>query len=119
MGPQIPNAGVLLGVERVSVFGGTALDDVGNIDVGPLQVDEGEHQVQEFSRRAHEGFPLKVLLLPWAFPDEEDVRLVAAHAEDHVGPGFCQGTGAAVLACVLQFFPTHHGDPSSLCLFLL
>ena len=105
-------AGLLLHIQRVPVPGRAALDDVGNIHLLPVQVNHFQHIVQQFSRRTHKGDALQVLLLTGAFPDQHDLRLRIAHAENQVVPGFPQRAAPAAGAVTLQAFPSIHHNSS-------
>ena len=49
---QKADARILLSLHRVAVSGRTALDDVRDIAVFPAQIDDREHFVEKFPRRA-------------------------------------------------------------------
>ena len=105
---EIADAGILLGVQGVTVVGGTALDDVGDVHVFlPVQVDELQHVVQQLARPAHKGLALQVLVLPGALAHEQDLRVPAAHAEHHVMPSIRQGAPLTAHAGLLQGVPVH------------
>ena len=112
---EIVDAGVLLGVQGVPVLGRAALDDVGDVDVfRPVQVDDGEHLIQQLAAPAHEGLTLQVLVLPGALPHEQDLRVPDPHPEHHMGAGVRQRALLAAQAGLLQLFPVHHGHFPSL-----
>ena len=56
---QEADAGVLLGLHGVAVFGRAALDDVRDVAVVPAKVDDGEHFVKKLSSRADERLALQ------------------------------------------------------------
>ena len=47
-----------------------AFDDVGDVDLGAVQVNQGQHQIQQFSGGAYEGLPLQIFLLTGTFSNE-------------------------------------------------
>ena len=88
-------AGLLLDAQGIPVPGRAALDDVGDVDPGAVQIDHGEHVVQQLPRWAHKGQALPVLLLAGTLPDKQDLRLLIARAEDQLVPRLPQGAAAA------------------------
>ena len=106
LGPEIADAGVLLGVQGVPVLGRAALDDVGDVHVlRPVQVDELQHLVQQLAPPAHEGLPLEVLVFPGALADAHDLRVPGPYSEDHVVPAVGQGALLTAETGPLQFLP--------------
>ena len=88
---EIADAGLHLHVEGVPVLGRTAFDRIADEYLGPVQVDEGEHIVQQLARLAHEGLAGQILLFAGSLPDEHDLGVPSPVAEDHVVPGLGQG----------------------------
>ena len=70
LGAEITNTGVLLCVQGVPIAGRAAFDDVGDVDLGAGQVNQGQHQIQQFSGGAYEGLPLQIFLLTGTFSNE-------------------------------------------------
>ena len=102
-------AAILLIRLRVPISGWAAFDDVGDIAVGvPVQVDNGEHVVQQHSRRAYKGFTPQILLLPRSFSHKHDVRVRIPHPEHHMVTGGCQPAAAAVFTGSPQCLPISH-----------
>ena len=91
------DAGVLLLGERVTVVGGTAFQDVG--DVHRLTGDPHGVQVavKQLARRAHEGDPLLVLGLSGGFANKHEVCLAVAYAEHEICACLAKRTGLAAL----------------------
>ena len=111
---QVADAGVLLGVQRVAVVGGTAFDHVGDVHVlVPAQVDELQHLVQQLAAPAHKGEPLQVLVLARPLSDAHDLRVPGTGAEYHMMACLCQSALLTGQALSLQFFPIQHGGDSS------
>ena len=80
-----------------------------DIDVGvSAQIDDGEHIVQQFSRPAHEGQALKILLFAGPFAYKQDISLIIADTENHVISGFTQFTAAAFPTDGFQIIPRKH-----------
>ncbi len=90
--PQVVDAGVLLNLHGVPVFGWAALDNVGDVAIVPPQVDDTQHVVQKLTSRADEGLSLQVLLLAGPLAHKHDVGVSGAYAKDHIVPGFTQAT---------------------------
>ena len=89
-------------------MGRAAFDDIGDVAFLPVQVDDGEHIVQELARRAYKGDTLQVLLLPRALAHKEQTAAAIAHTEDHIMAGPAQLTAVTVQAFFFQFFPGFH-----------
>ena len=92
---EIPHALLLLLGQGVTVFRRAAFHHVGDIDLGAVKADDLQHIVQQLTGLAHEGHALLILALTRPFADEEDLRILRSHAEDHIGPGRGKGTGGA------------------------
>ena len=54
------DTGVLLGLHGVPVFGRAAFDDIRDVAVVAAKVDDREHLVEEFARRADERLALQI-----------------------------------------------------------
>ena len=103
---QILDAGVLLRFQGIPVPGRTAFDNVGNVAVGvSIQVDDGQHIVQQFARRANEGNTRQILLLAGAFAHKHHIRFPVAHAENHIVPGLAQAAPVTAASAGFQFIP--------------
>ena len=105
---QIADTGLLLNVQGVPVLGRAALDHVADEHLLPLQVDHGQHIVQQLARPAHKGPAGAVLLLAGALPDEHDLRVPGSLAEHHVGPGLRQAALLTVDALLIEGVPILH-----------
>src|SRR5262249_6996526 len=68
----------------VAVVRWAALDDVGDVDIGAGEPHCLDHLGQELARFADERLTLDVLVVAWAFADEDDARVRIADAEDDV-----------------------------------
>ena len=93
---QPAQAGLLLHVQGVPVLGRTAFDDVTDIAVVSAQVNDGEHLVKKLNCRADKRLNGQILLLAGTLADKYDVRRRLTDAENHIGPGPCQGAGGAL-----------------------
>jgi len=105
---QVADAGILLLGLRIPVSGRAAFDNIGNIAVVPVQIDDGEHIVQELTRRTHKGDALQVLLFSGSLANEEQLALPVAHTKDHIMPRPAQLAAVAVQAAFFQRFPILH-----------
>ena len=105
---EIADAGLYLHVEGVTVLGWTAFDRIADEYPGAVQVDEGEHIVQQLTRLAHKGLAGQVLLFAGALPDEHDFGVPGPVAEHHVVPGLGQGALLTGEAGGFQFRPIKH-----------
>ena len=80
----------LLG-RRVAVLGRPALDDVGDVALGPGQADLLPHEaVEQLARAADEGLAGQILLAARALAHEEQIGRRRAHPEHHLGPALGQ-----------------------------
>ena len=76
-----------------------ALDDVGDVNVGPLQAHRLDHLVQQLPGAADEGFALLVFVGAGAFADEHQLSARVADAEhDLLAPVLVQLAAGAVFA---------------------
>ena len=101
---QIANASILLRLERITVLGRTALDNIGDIAIlTAIKVDDTEHIIKELSGSAHKRLTLQVLLLSRTFANEQNIRLRIAHTEHHIMPCGTKGTASAVHTALLKF----------------
>jgi len=92
-------------------WGRAALDDVGHVDLGTVQVNDLQHVVQQLAGLAHKGDALLVLVLAGSLADEHDLRRFGAVAKDHMDTGVRQSAAAAGQAIFSQGFPgIRHGE---------
>ena len=90
-------------------MGRTALYNISNIAVAlSAQINNRQHIVQQFSRRANERFALKILLLTGTFTDEHHICRLGTNTEYHVMPFFAQAAIGAAEAGLLKIFPIQH-----------
>ena len=87
---------------------GFTLDDIRDIAVFPTQIDDREHFVEKFSRRADERLALQILIFAGALAHEQHLRVLWADAEDDMVPRLRQRTPRAGQARGLQRFPVQH-----------
>ena len=73
-----------------------------------IQIDDGEHIVQQLSRGTYERNALQVLLFSGAFSHEEQLAFPVAHAKNHVMPRSAQMAAITVQAAFFQRFPILH-----------
>jgi predicted short-subunit dehydrogenase-like oxidoreductase (DUF2520 family) len=97
---QVGLAGVDLVRQRVAVARRTALEDVGDEHVAPLQADLAQQLVEQLAGPPHERQPLEVLLLTGGLPDEHQVGVGVAGPEDDLGAPLVQRAACAG-ACLL------------------
>ena len=82
---QIIDTGFLLRLQRIPVPGRAAFDNIGNITVlFPVQINDGQHIIQQFPCRTDKRKSLQILLLTWTFSDEQNVRIFIADTENHI-----------------------------------
>src|SRR5687767_1458200 len=84
----------LLGL-RVPVAGRPAFEDVRDEDVRAREADSAEQLVEELPRLPDEGDALLILVKTGRLPDEHEVRIRAARAEDNLCPALRQCTARA------------------------
>ncbi len=99
--PQIADTGLLFLGLWVTVPGRAAFDDIGDIAVGAVNIDDGQHIIQQLSGRAYEGNALQILLFSRAFPHKQNVCISSANTEDHIVPGLAELTASAGIAGLL------------------
>ena len=83
---KVADTGILLHVQRVAVARRAALDHIGNVYLGSVQADHGQHIVQQLAGLSHEGDALLVLVCPWPLTHQHEFGLGVPHAEDDVLP---------------------------------
>ena len=105
---EVALAGVLLRVHGIPVLRRAALNGVGDIQAAAVQPDHLQHIVQQLAAPTHEGLALLVLVSAGGFADDHDLRILPAHAEDHVGARFRQCTGVTAQTFLPQGFPLGH-----------
>jgi hypothetical protein len=88
-------AGLDLVRHRVTVPRRTTFQDVGDKDHVPGEVDPGEQLIEELPRLADEREALLVLVKPGRLPDEHQVRIGGAVAEDNLRPAFREAAPGA------------------------
>src|SRR5205085_3549452 len=71
------------------------LDDVGDVDLAPIDARVVERLVEKLPGRPDERLALQVLLVAGLLADEDDVRLRGALAEDGLCPGLVERAGGA------------------------
>lgn len=69
----------------ISVAGGAALDDVGDVNLCPVKTHSVDLFFEELAGAADEGASLLVFVLSGALADEHDLGVVVAFSEDGVG----------------------------------
>ena len=114
---QVIDARILLHAERIAVFGRTALDDIGNIDVIAPEPDDLEHVVKQLTCSSDKGNALRVLVGAGTLADEQHLRAAIAHTENDVGARFPKRALAAVLTVMHQSFPAIGHKASSCVIF--
>jgi hypothetical protein len=76
---------------RVAVAGRAALDGVGDEDLLALEIDGGEHLVQQLAGAPDEGLALSVLVQIRTLADQHQRCMTVADGEDGVGLGSRRG----------------------------
>ena len=71
---------------RITVVRRTALDHVGDVDLGTSQPCGLQQFVQQLACRAHEWFPLLVLVKARGLTHEHDRRVRVSDPKDHLRP---------------------------------
>ena len=97
------DTGVLLGLHGVPVFGRAAFDEIRDVAVVAAKVDDREHLVEEFARRADERIALHILIAARAFADKHYVGILVAHTENYVISALAKFASAARVAFSFQF----------------
>ena len=82
-----------------------ALDDVGDVDLRPVEIDHFEHIIEQLAGRPDKRQPLQVFLFAGAFADEHDARILGAVTEYEVMPRLTETAAPALRALLLEFFP--------------
>ena len=97
---------------RVTVVGRAALDDVGDVALGPGEADLLPHEtVEQLARAPDEGLSGQVFLSTRSLPHEEEVGGRIAHAEDDLCAPLGQwapGAGRRGAAQPLQHVGVRH-----------
>jgi len=82
----------------------TTLDDVGDVDLVPLEVDGLKDLGQELSSSSNKWPSLNVLVISRTFPDDHQFRLLVPFSEHECASGSVEFTSSAV-AELLPDFP--------------
>ena len=91
---QITDAAFLFLRQRFPVVGRAAFDDIGNIDIPvSVQIHHRQQPVQHLAAPAYKGFPLQILILSRALPDEHHLCVRLTHAEHYVVPPLTELAG--------------------------
>ncbi len=89
---------------RGAVAGGAPGDDVDDAEHGAVEVDAGEHFIEQLAGGAYEGEAGAVFLGTWGFADEHEVGLFGAVGEDQAGGGVAQGAAGEILEGSAEVF---------------
>ena len=98
LGTEVIHAGILFLRQGIAVLGGTAFEDVGNVDIFPGNVYREEVLIQQLAGTAHKRNPRQILLFTRSFSHKEQVCLPVSCAENAVGAGVVQNTFVAGFA---------------------
>ena len=98
-------AALLLRKLRVAVVRRTAFDNVGDVDLGAVQINHLEHVVEQLSGRADKRHALAVLLLTRAFANEHDACVFCTVSEHEAVPRLAEAAAMALRARLLELFP--------------
>jgi hypothetical protein len=98
---EIINASILFGGKGIAIFGRSALEDVGYVDVLTVDVNGVKKFVKKLSCSANKGRAAQILLLARSLSHEQDLRIFIAYSENTVGSRFVQGTFRAGSATVI------------------
>ena len=82
---EIGAAGLELVRLRIAVVGRSALDDVGDIDLLPRQIDRLQQLIQKLASGAHKGQALLVFVKAGGLADEQDLGLGRPAAGHRMG----------------------------------
>ena len=74
-----------LGIGGIAVSGRAPGQDVGDVDIPPIEADRRQHTVQKPPSRADEGHALAILLRARRLADEHQRRLRRAVGENEIG----------------------------------
>ena len=100
------DAQILFLLQRVTILGRPAFDNVGNINIGvPVKVNSGQHLIEQLPTPADERFALQIFIFTRPLADKEHFGIFVPHAEHHVGAPCTQVAFAAAEARGLKFFP--------------
>jgi len=83
----------------------TAFDNVGDVDLGAVQINHLEHVVEQLSGRADKRHALAVLLLTRAFANEHDACAFCTVSEHEAVPRLAETAAMALRARLLELFP--------------
>ena len=103
--PQPFAAAFLLHELRVAVVRRAAFDNVGDIDLRPVEIDHFEHIVEQFAGRADKRLALQVFLFAGAFADEHDACVLGTVAEYEMVPRLTKAAAPALRTLLLEFCP--------------
>src|SRR5207249_5115985 len=81
---------------RSSVLGRAALEHVADVDLLTLQIDGGDHLVEELAGATDEGEPFQVLVPARGLADEDEPGARAPVGEDGVGARLAEAAFAAL-----------------------
>ncbi len=84
---QERGAGRDLRRQGIAILGRAALDHVGDVDLGPLELHGAEDPGEELSRAADERLALEVLVVSGGFADQHERRIEPPDPDHHPVPG--------------------------------
>ena len=88
---------------RRAVAGRAPRHDIGDIDLGAVEPDRGQHLVQQLTGAADERDALPILVGPWRLADEHDFGARLAGAEDELGRGRLEAATFEPQQMIAQF----------------
>jgi len=81
---------------RIPILGGTAFDDVCDIDRLPLKMDGLEYVGQELAGLSYKRLPLDILFISRTFTDDHEFGLFVPFSENKGVPGPVEFTSLAI-----------------------
>ena len=97
--------GRLLG-QWIAVVGGTAFQDIGDIDILPLKFHRRQNLIEKLAGPADKGYSLTVFLGAGSLADEHDIRVRIACAENELGSGSPESAALAFMNSLVELLKT-------------
>ncbi len=91
--------------QRVTIVGGAAFNDIGDVHFLTLQPYGEQHGVEQLTSAPHEGLALTVFISAGGLTDDHPSGLMTADTEYGLGTPFMQCAGRACRYLCLQLIP--------------
>ena len=90
---------------RVAIVRRAAFNNVGDVDLCPVEIDHFEHIIEQFAGRADKRQTLQIFLFAGAFTDEHDACVLGTVTEYEMVPHLTEAAAAALRTRLLEFCP--------------